>query len=142
MNKTIIIYLDTNIYMDHFDGRVDNLRPLGEFAFQIIRRTFECEFMIIFSSLVLDELVYNGYEEKINELIRDLKEKGKIISTDCNEDDKRKANKIRKEKNTGFNDTVHALIAKRIGADYLVTRNVQDFIELQDLVKIVYPENL
>lgn len=141
MNETII-YLDTNIYMDHFDGRVDNLRPLGEFAFNILRRTLECEFRIIFSSLILDELVYNSYEEKISELIEDLKEKGKIINVDCTEEDKKKAGDICKERNTNFNDTVHAIIAKRMKAGYLVTRNVQDFTELQDLVKIVYPENL
>ena len=137
-----IIYIDANIYIDHFDGRIDKLRPLGEFAFNLLRRTLDCEFKIIFSSLVLDELVYNSYEEKIKELINDFKEKDKIINVDCSEEDKKKAGDICKEKKTDFNDTVHAVIAKRMKADYLVTRNVQDFIELQDLVEIVYPENL
>jgi len=74
-----IIYLDTNIYMDHFDGRVDKLRPLGQFAFEIVRRTLNCEFKIVMSSLIIDELVFNNYKEKITDLIKDLKEKDKII---------------------------------------------------------------
>lgn len=43
------IYLDTCIYLDYLMDRKDNLRPLGEFAFQLLKRTFECEFEIIIS---------------------------------------------------------------------------------------------
>lgn len=128
--------------MDHFDGRVDKLRPLGEFAFEVLRRALECEFIIIISSLVLDELVFNTYEENITQLIKDLKEKGKLINTDCSEDDKKKAHDISVKRKTNYNDTIHSVIAKRMNAEYLVTRNVKDFFYLQDMVKIVYPENL
>lgn len=141
MNE-IIVYPDTNFYMDHFDGRVDNLRPLGEFAFQILRRIFECEFKVVISPLVLKELFYNTYEEKIKELMNDLKEKNKVIKIEVSEEDVKKARQISKERNTSFNDTLHAVIANKAKAEYLITRNVKDFEDLQDLVKIAYPENL
>lgn len=137
-----MIYPDTNFYMDHFDGRVDNLRPLGEFAFQVLRRTFGCEFKIIISPLVLKELSYNTYEEKIAELIEDLKGKDKAIKVEISEEDVKKARQISTERNTDFNDTLHAVVANKANADYLITRNIKDFGDLQDLVKIRYPENL
>ncbi|MBD3304093.1 hypothetical protein GF343_03035 [Candidatus Woesearchaeota archaeon] len=56
---TKLIYVDTNIYIDYFDGRTDYLRPPGEFAYQLLKRTFNCEFRIIVSSLVVDEIEYN-----------------------------------------------------------------------------------
>ncbi len=138
----IKIYLDTNIYMDHFDGRVDNIRPLGEFAFQILKRTFECEFKIIISAIILKELFYNTYEEKIKELINDLKEKNKIIKMKISEDDVKKARELSNKRNTSLNDALHAVIANKAKAKYLITRNIKDFKDLQDLVQIVYPENL
>jgi len=137
-----IIYLDTNIYMDHFDGRVDKLRPLGQFAFEIVRRTLNCEFKIVMSSLIIDELVFNNYKEKITDLIKDLKEKDKIIKIVVNEEHKKETREISRTRKTDFNDTLHAVIANRLKAEYLVTRNVKDFVNLQDLIKIVYPENL
>lgn len=140
--KEILIYLDANIYMDHFDGRVDKLRPLGEFAFNVLRKTFECEFKIIFSGLILKELIYNSYEEKIKGLIKELKEENKIIRIKVLKEDINKAKEIIKGRNTNFNDTLHAVVANRMKVKYLVTRNIKDFEELQDLVKVCYPENL
>ena len=136
------IYLDTNIYIDYFDGRADNLRPLGEFAFNLLKRALDCEFHIIISSLVLDELEYNTYKENILGLIKDLKDKNKLLIIEVNEEDTKNANRVRRERKTSYNDTLHAVLANRIKADFLVTRNLKDFEELQDLVKVVLPENL
>ena len=145
--RMLKLYLDTNIYIDYFDGRVDNLRPLGKFAFNLLKRTLECEFQIIISSLVLDELTYNTYKENMLSLIKDLKEKDlkekdKLMIIEVNEEDVKNTIKIKRERKTTHNDTLHAVLANRIKADFLVTRNLKDFEELQDLVKVVLPENL
>lgn len=137
-----LIYLDTNIYMDYFDGRVDNLRPLGEFAFQLLKRTFECEFKIAISPIVVDELVHNAKKEKIEELMKDLNERNKLIKIKVSEIDRYLARKVSKERSTPLYDTIHAVIANRCKAEYLITRNMKDFENLQDFVKIAYPENL
>ncbi len=136
------LYLDSNIYIDYFDGRVDNLRPLGEFAFNILKRALEGEFQIIISSLVLDELNYNTYKENIASLIKDLKDKNQLITIEVTEEDTNKAKKIKNDKKTQYNDTLHAVLASRIKADFLITRNLKDFEELHNLVKVVFPENL
>ena len=88
-----LLYIDTNIYMDHFDGRVDRLRPLGEFAFQLLRRSLGCEFRIVISSLVLEELFYNSYEEPIKELLPDFDAKGKVVRAVITQEDIEKARK-------------------------------------------------
>lgn len=136
------IYIDTNIYIDFFDNRSDRLRPLGEFAYNLLRRTFECEFRIIISGLVLEELDYNTYNEKAKELIKNLEEKNKIIDVKTTQEDKKIAREIKKQRKTEFNDTLHAVIAKRLKAEYLVTRNIKHFSKLIDLVDVCYPESL
>ena len=137
-----LIYIDTNIYLDYFEGRNDYLRPLGEFAFQTFQRTLSCEFTIIFSGLVLKELSNYMNEEDLYSLLNELKEKNKLIETKTTFQDKEKARQMIKQKRTDFNDTLHAIIAQRMNAKYLVTRNVKDYLELQEIVKIMMPESL
>lgn len=137
-----LIYLDTNIYIDYLDGRVDNLRPLGEFAFQLLKRTFECEFSIVISSLILEELSNKGCDESLKAIINDLRNKNKLIWIEGDFLDFHKAKQISRERNTPNNDTIHMILAKKAGADYLITRNMKDFEKLQDIVNLAYPENL
>lgn len=135
-----LVYIDTNIYMDHFDNRTDGLRPLGEFAFELLRRVRNGDFIVIFSTLVSEELSYNTYEERIKQLLEDLNEN--VIYTGILQDDAKLANRICKDRGTTFNDTLHAIISKRMNAEYFITRNFKDFEILQDFVKLKYPENL
>jgi len=137
-----LIYLDTNIYIDHFEGRTDYLRPLGEFAFQLLKKAFDCKFNIVLSSLVVDELEHNSYSQNIVELKNVLKEGGNGIFIVETADDEQEARQIMKVHKTSFNDTKHAVLARRAGAAYLVTRNMDDFACLQDIIKVVLPEQL
>jgi predicted nucleic acid-binding protein len=139
---TKLIYVDTNIYLDYFDGRRDNLRPLGEFAYHLLKRALQCEFKIILSSLVVDEIEYNSYFEKFIELRKSLQENNKCVIIVENYADEKETRRIVKERETSFNDTKHAVLARRAKADYLITRNIQDFIQLRDLINIALPENL
>lgn len=128
--------------MDHFDGRVDRLRPLGEFAFNLLRRSIECEFEIIISPLVLKELIYNSCEQSLRDLLPSFDAKGKIIRAEINDDDMQKTRVLCQERKTHFNDTLHAVIANKMNATFLVTRNIKDFYELQELVQVRLPEQL
>lgn len=137
-----LIYVDTDCYIDHFEGRVDKLRPLGEFAYNLIRKSILCEYRIIISNIVIDELEFNGYGHKTSELISDLKEAEKLVFIEETSQDDEKARKIKRERTTPLNDTKHAVLSARSGAVFFVTRNMKDFEKLQDLVKLKYPENL
>ncbi len=137
-----LIYLDTNIYMDYLENRTDRLRPIGEFAFNLIRKSINCEYKIIISSLVILELKFNGYNQKIQELIHGLKMFNKLVYIQEAEEDDKKARQIRREMQTPLNDMKHAVIAHRMKAKFLVTRNIKDFERLHWLVSVIYPENL
>jgi predicted nucleic acid-binding protein len=137
-----LIYIDTNVYLDYLEIRTDRLRPLHDFAFQLFRRTFSCEFTIACSQLVINELHYNIQQERIDELFRDLKQLNKIIMVGISRKDKMLAHKLVRDRGTPKDDTIHAIVAKRLGASYLVTRNIKDFAGLQDIISLALPENL
>ena len=137
-----LIYLDTNIYIDFFEDRTDRLRPLGEFAFGLIKKSLDCHYKIITSNVLIDELMHNGYEKEIIELTSKLKIAKKLINVEFKEGDNMILHTLIKERKTPFNDTKHAILAQRAGAKFFVTRNMKDFEELQDLITPVYPETL
>ncbi len=138
----VLLYLDTNIYLDYLNGRVDTLRPLGEFAFLLFKRSLACEFSLAVSSLLLEELYLHIEKERVQSLLNDFQERKKILLTKITELDKERARNIVKERKTPYSDTLHAIIAQRIGAYCVVTRNIRDFVALQDIIPIRLPENL
>ncbi|MBD3304094.1 hypothetical protein GF343_03040 [Candidatus Woesearchaeota archaeon] len=71
-----------------------------------------------------------------------MQENNKCMAIIENHADEKETRKIIKERKTSFNDTKHAVLARRAKADYLITRNVKDFNQLRDLINIALPENL
>ena len=133
------IYCDTNIYMDFFEGRSDYLRPLDEFAFQIFKRVEDGEFTLIISDHLLYELRNHIEEKKITELLQPLNQKGRIIKIFKTREDILKAKEISKE---NWKDALHAILANKAKAVYLLTRNIQDYVGCEHLVEIKFPENI
>ena len=133
------IYCDTNIYMDFFEGRSDYLRPLDEFAFQIFKRVENGEFTLIISDHLLYELRNHIEEKKITELLQPLNQKGRIIKIFKTREDILKAKEISKE---NWKDALHAILANKAKAVYLLTRNIQDYVGCEHLVEIKFPENI
>ena len=133
------IYCDTNIYMDFLEGRSDYLRPLDEFAYQIFRRVENGEFTLIISDHLLYELRNHVEERKITELLQPLTQKGRIIKVFKTREDILKAKEISKE---NWKDALHAILANKAKAVYLLTRNIQDYAGCEHLVEIKFPENI
>lgn len=131
------IYCDANIYVDLFEDRRDKIRPLGEFAFQLLKRTLDCEFDLIISDWVLYELKQYVKPEKLSDFLEEYKKKNKIIKISRTPEDIKAA----KSKSEHFQDALHQILAKRAGAKYLVTRNIQHFSYDPDL-EIKFPENI
>jgi predicted nucleic acid-binding protein len=61
-------YLDTCIWRDYVDSRRDNLRPLGEWAFQLLRNIADEENIVVFSSIVVKELRQFYTDQEIESL--------------------------------------------------------------------------
>jgi len=137
-----LIYLDTNIYLDYLESREDRLRPLGEFAFRLLQRTLKCEFKIVISGLVIEELERHINSDRIKGILNDLKEMNKLIRIEVLSEYKEKARELIKNKNTHIDDALHVVLAQKAGAKILVTRNVEHFIDFQDIINIQYPESI
>lgn len=136
--KSKRIYLDTNIYLDYCEKRSDRIRPLNEFAYLIFKRSLECEFEIVISNFVLEEINKNLKNKTVFQILfTDLKKKKKLIYT---EEKKEEYFKAKKHKN--WPDALHAIIAKRTKCDYVITRNINDFLEFSDIINAKLPEEL
>ena len=92
-----LIYLDTNIYLDYWGDRRDKFRPLGEFAYTVLRRSVECEFMILTSDLVLNELRGLIEDAEIKEVFSNLKESNKLVIEKVGDSDVNMAKTLKKE---------------------------------------------
>ena len=135
-----LIYVDKNIYLDLFENRIDKFRPLGEIASQLFIRALGCEFKIILSSLIIEEIENNGYESELNILINDLKKKNKLVFVKEKQADRIAANNLKNLRKTPFKDTCHLVIATRTKAECLVTRNIKDYENLSDIIEVSLPE--
>jgi len=131
------IYLDTNIYLDYFENRHDNIRPLGFFAYNLIRRCIEGKFKIVISDWVVEEFGKVGNQCKIDDLIKTLKKQDSIIIVKTNSQDLLKSKEYK-----NWTDALHIILAIKAGADYFVTRNTKDFLNFQNSINIVLPENI
>jgi len=130
-----LIYIDTNVYLDYLLNRKDRLRPLGDFAFELLRKAIQCQYDILISDVVLDELENHISEEKINLLIDMIKVKTVSINREGSDDIN-----ARQISNEDYRDALHYILAKRGGAEIIVTRNIKHF-PFSDL-QIKFPENL
>ena len=137
------IYLDACIYLDYLMDRKDKMRPLGEFAFQLLKRTFECEFEIIISDWVVKE-IDKQIDDNILflEMINKLKNLKKLIKVSKSKAVEKKAKILAEKYKTHLADALHIILAEKAEAEYLVTRNVKDFPSRYRKLKIVFPENI
>ena len=134
------IYCDTCVYMDLLGKRKDYIRPLEEFSFQLFKRVDNGEFSLIISDHLLFELNNNVEKpEKITELLGPLNKKGRIIQVSKTSEDVIKAKEISKEH---WKDALHAILANKAEAVYLLTRNIQHYAGCENLVQIKFPENI
>ena len=135
------ILLDTNIYLDFYLDRKDNLKPLGEFAFRLIKETVSCKYMVLITDYHFIE-IKNSLNCNIKDIwkrILDSLNKSKkikeIIPTDR---EVTEAKEISRLKNLPFGDCLFAVVAKNNNAK-LVTRD-RHFNELD--IQTYLPEDL
>jgi len=129
-----LIYVDTNVFMDFILGRDSS-------AFNLFMRSLSCEYSIITSDIVLNEIVFQGLDDQYTNLVQLFKGNGKLkVAYACN-DDKIGARRIALEHKTDFNDALHKIIAARSGARCIVTKNIRHFICFKD-IRVVEPDAL
>lgn len=124
-------YVDTNIYIDCFTNR----NGLGENAGNIFIYFQQGRYKLVVSDWVLFELnKYIDEKDKMKEFFQSMKEN--TVRITYSEDDIKEAKELSP---SNWQDALHAILAKKANAKYLITRNKRDFIEFDHLVKPKFP---
>lgn len=136
MDDMLKVYCNANIFKDYADERIDRLRPLKDFAYEFFRKGWDGKYMLIISDWLISELENHMKKEKIEEILEPFKKNNTLIVVNEEKGEKEKAKSISQH----WQDALHAIIAHRAGADYLVTRNIDHYAGCEHLVRIVFPE--
>ncbi len=117
-----LIYIDTNIYLDYFLNRRDNLRPLGQFAYELLAKSIECKYKIVVSDIIIFELKKKIPKDKLLDLMSWLKPKTIIIK--ATQIDKRNAECCK----IHYPDSLHIILAKKCNSTLVSNdKEMQEF---------------
>jgi predicted nucleic acid-binding protein len=132
-------YLDTCIWRDYFENRSDNFRPLGEWAFKLIKQIINKNDFILYSELIEEELLETYSEEDIKKILS-IVPLNNMINVEISSKQTKESIKISKKLNIPRKDVLHSILARDNGA-ILITRD-KHFYELPNQVEIRKPEDL
>jgi predicted nucleic acid-binding protein len=122
------LYVDTNVYMDFFLER-----SKSRHAERLFRHTLYCKHQIIISNHILVELTKNMDYQESKMLFEMLKHK--LIPVTLEEKDIVEAKTL----STHYEDALHIVLAKKAGAELIITNNIKDF---ESIFKSKRPEDL
>ncbi len=129
-------YLGTAIWRDYLEDRRDNLRPLGELAFQFLQNCRKNHCVVILAEPVLFELkdMPKGLLDSMLSSFEDILEEASVLPEQVQE-----AKKISAQRGLPFNDVFHAILARDNDA-IMITRDYH-FEQLADIVESMAPED-
>ena len=135
--KMALLYLDTNIII--YAGEDNNIygKDLSGSSSKLLFDVITCKHKVIISDWLLKELSGLKKVEQCSMILKMLKPKTRIIT--YSEEDIKKAKEMNPK---NFGDELHGILAIRARADYIVTRNIKDFVHLRHKIKVVKPEEL
>ena len=133
-------YLDTAIWRDYYEDRQDNLRPLGEFAFQLLKKAKKEKYEILYSDLIVDELKRYIEETLVREMFAIISEEGLLKKVEIKRSQMIKARELKNRLKIPFGDCLHDILAKDHKA-IMVTRD-KHFLDIKHLVHVAKPEEL
>ncbi|MCK4522243.1 MAG: PIN domain-containing protein [Nanoarchaeota archaeon] len=132
-------YLDSCIWRDYFENRSDKFRPLGDWAFSLIKLIIQENNLVIYSDLVEEEL-YEGFSEEDIKKVISIVPKENLVKIESSSEQLKEAIQIAKKLKIPVKDTLHAILARDNDA-IMVTRD-KHFYELSEKVTIKKPEDL
>lgn len=130
--------MDSNIFIDVVEDRKNLIgKDIAKPASKMFFRAMSCEFYLIISSWTLKELYKHVNVDEIKMLFAMVKKK--IITVKYDDKDVEEAKKRSRD---NFDDALHIVLAEKEKADYIVTRNIDHFIQIGTNITIKRPENL
>ena len=131
-----LLYVDTNVFIDFIKQRTNEEgKDISNSAGKLFSDTLSCKYNIAVSTWALKQIYNNIKVEEINMLFIMLKKKITKVSYD-DEDTQKAKNKS----SENFEDAMHIVLAEKIKADIIVTRNIDHFIEIGTKILIKKPE--
>ena len=137
------LYLDTNILLDYYLDRKDGIRPLGEFAFRLLKESVGCRYSVLISDLTTEELrsaLKISEKDVWREVLFSLKYARKIRLVQSSDKQYDEARRLSKEIGIHQKDMLHTIIARDNHAS-IVTRD-KHFDIVRNLVNVYLPEEL
>lgn len=132
-------YVDTSIWRDYYEDRKDNLKPLGEFAFEFFRKVKINNDKILYSDLVIEELNKAYNEKEIKQIFDIIEEDNLLEKVEISKNQVKEALELKRKLQIPFGDALHAIIARDNDA-ILITRD-EHFLKI-DFVNVKKPEDL
>lgn len=130
------IYVDTNVFIDFV--KEDSSRRRAILTYEFFRKGWNCAFELIVSDWTRSELKKHVKEEYLNLLFNEFKSRNKLHFISHTKEE----TELAKSKNYHWQDELHLMLAKKSGADLIVTRD-RDFISYASRTfYIKLPENI
>ncbi len=130
------IYVDTNVFIDFVKEDSSNIKSV--LTYEFFRKGWNCEFELIVSDWTRTEITRHVNEQELRLLLGQFKSRNKLhfITHTKEETDRAKGN------SEHWQDELHLMLAKKSGADMIVTRD-RDFISYAgQTFDIRVPENI
>jgi predicted nucleic acid-binding protein len=131
-------YLDTSIWIDYYENRSDNLRPLGDWAHRLLSLIEAKGNRIVASDLLIEELQVRFSEEEAKNIL--VSYRNIIINVEFTSSQLAEAGRIARERDVPTADALHAILARDNGA-VLIARD-HHFEKLFDITRPYKPEEL
>lgn len=132
-------YVDTSIWRDYYEDRKDNLKPLGEFAFEFFRKVKINNDKILYSDLVIEELNKAYNEKEIKQIFNIIEEENLLEKVEISKNQLKEALDLKRKLQIPFGDALHAILAKDNDA-ILITRD--EHFQKLDFINVKKPEDL
>jgi len=138
------VFVDANIFLDNYYNRRDALLPIGEFAFNFFKETFQCKFEIVVCKEVVGEVAVildKDYEKTFSLVFAGLLCRRKLSLVDATQKQKSLAFELSKKRHVPYSDALYGIISQELRIP-IVTRDNHFFDELVELIEAFKPENL
>lgn len=133
-------YFDTSIWRDYFEDRKDKYKPLGEWAFELIKKIIKEKSIVLYSQLVIDELRRYWPEDTINSCFGAFRSEGLLCKVEDTPEQRKEARRIAYERKVPKGDALNAILARDNQA-VMVARD-HHFLELDDITWHKKPEEI
>lgn len=137
-DEKIILYLDTNIFLDVAQNRINRQgKDIAAPAAKLFLNALACKYYIAVSTWALKQIYDKVKVEDIAMLFNMIRKK--IIPVKYENSDIQNAKEISED---NLDDALHIVLAEKIKANFLITRNINDFLKIGSKIPIRRPENL